>query len=546
MTKTLTAQAAAQAEPAAATRFGRIVSISGSNIVALLDERSPATNGLQLGSLCKVVLPRSTVYGTIGELRIPAPVPGEEARELRLVDIHLLGEVMPSAHGGDLSFHRGVSYLPSLDDPVAIADDDDARLVYALPGHQTVRVGTIHHSPHVVAKVSVDEMLSKHFAVLGSTGTGKSCSVTLILKQVLASHPNAHVLMLDPHGEYRRAFGTRAHHLDMENFSLPYWAFNFEEMVELVFGADAPNRPVEIQHLRQAIVAAKRSYRAGGPESQTATADTPVPYSMGEVERWVEQAMGKLENQSQIGGYMRLKLRLATLRTDRRFAFMFPAGLGVADNLGTLISRIFRVPVDGKPMAVFDLAGMPEEVVNVVVSALARIAFDLAFCSNHKLPILLVCEEAHRYVPALEGAGFDAAKRALTRIAKEGRKYGLSLCIVTQRPSELDPTILSQCNTVFALRLTNPRDQTIIGASLSEHGADLAQALPVLGTAQAIITGEGVPVPMRIRFDDLPEKERPRSASAAFSTNWGPNSDPSAAIQSVLDFWRRRKRSEES
>ena|SRR5579862_1304116 len=520
-------------------RFGRIVSTTGASLVVLLNERSPATQGLQLGALVKVELPNSNVYGLISELRIPQPVPGDPAKELRLCDIDLLGEASWSEATGRGTFRRGVSRLPSLDDVVSLADDGDARTVYALPGHETIRVGAIHQNPDVPAQVSVDEMLGKHFAVLGTTGTGKSCSVTLILKQVLREHPNAHVLMLDPHGEYVKAFGAQAQLLDVRNLSLPYWAFDFAEMVALVFGDDAPNRPVEIQYLRQAIVAAKRAYRPNDPESRTATADTPVPYAVGELERALDSAMGRLENQSQISGYMRLKLRLATLRTDSRFHFMFPPSLGVSDNLADLVGRIFRVPVGGKPMSVFDMSGMASEVMNVVVSALARIAFDLAVCSDHRLPILLVCEEAHRYLPLGDGTGFDAAKRGLTRIAKEGRKYGLSLCIVTQRPSELDPTMLSQCSTTFALRMTNPKDQALIGAALSEHGANLMSALPVLGTAQAIVTGEGVPVPMRIRFDELPESERPRSGSAEFSSRWGAEADESNYIADVVSYWRR-------
>jgi DNA helicase HerA-like ATPase len=525
-------------------RFGRIVSTTGSEIVVLLDARSGESAGLQLGALVKVALRHSTVFGLVGELKIPTPLPGEDAMELRLAEIHLLGEVVVPAFGGDGAFHRGVSYLPSLDDVVSFADEDDARIVYALPGHETIRVGSIHQAPHVAAQISIDEMLGKHFAVLGTTGTGKSCSVTLILKQVLANHPSAHILMLDPHGEYGHAFGDLAYHLDGRNFALPYWMFSFDEIVELVFGADAPNRPVEIQYLRRMIIDAKSRFHSNSLSPQVVNADTPVPYSLGELDRLIDTAMGKLENQSEVGAYLRIKLRLAALRADRRFGFMFPPGLQVVDTLADMVSRIFRVPVDGKPITVFDLGGIPSEVLNLVVSVLGRMAFDLAFCSDHRLPILLVCEEAHRYAPAEHGIGFDAAKRALNRIAKEGRKYGLSLCIVTQRPSELDPTMVSQCSTVFALRMTNPKDQGLIAAALSEHGADLMSALPVLGTAQAIVTGEGVPVPMRIRFDRLPEDEQPRSASAAFSRRWRVEADSASFVPHVVSYWRQQRRVE--
>jgi len=543
ITESATRNAVAKTGPLS-KRIGRVVSTSGANIIVLLDGKPGDSAELQLGGLVKMMLRRSTVYGLIGELRIPAPLPNEMEQQLRLADVHLMGEVLKEAFGGNGTFNRGVAFLPTLDDAVHLADEEDAGIVYALPGHETINVGTIHQNPHVAAQISVNEMLGKHFAVLGTTGTGKSCAVTLILKQVLDSHPNAHVLMLDPHGEYGKAFGARAHRLEVGKLALPYWMFSFEELVEIVFGPEARIRTIEIQYLRNAIVQAKRAFRKIDIQNHSITVDTPVPYSMGEIDRLLDTEMGKLENQSEINAYLRIKLRLNALRNDRRFHFMFPPGLEVVDSLADLLRTIFRVPVAGKPIAVLDLAGIPSDVLNVVVSVLARMAFDLSFCADNRLPILLVCEEAHRYAPAEEIPGFEAAKRSLGRIAKEGRKYGLSLCIVTQRPSELDPTMLSQCSTVFALRMISRKDQAIIEATLSEFGADLLSALPVLGTAEAIVTGEGVPVPMRIRFSRLPPHEQPRSSSAQFSQQWRDNQGSEDFIAHVVSYWRQHKRAE--
>jgi DNA helicase HerA-like ATPase len=192
----------------------------------------------------------------------------------------------------------------------------------------------------------------------------------------------------------------------------------------------------------------------------------------------------------------------------------------VRDNLAATLGRIFRVPAQGRPLAILDLSSLPSEVLNVVVAIVCRLAFDFAVCSGQKLPLLLVCEEAHRYAPQDSAPEFEPAKRALSRIAKEGRKYGISLGVVSQRPSELASTILSQCNTVFAFRMSNERDQEIIDATLTEASPALFAALPFLGNSEAIAIGEGVPVPMRLRFADLPDNERPRSASASFSERW--------------------------
>ena len=221
---------------------------------------------------------------------------------------------------------------------------------------------------------------------------------------------------------------------------------------------------------------------------------------------------------------------------------MFDVGRGLPDNLGTLIGRIFRVPAGGKPLAILDLASIPSEALNVAVAVVCRLAFDFAVWSGQRLPLLLVCEEAHRYAPQDAASGFEITKRALSRIAKEGRKYGISLGVISQRPSELAPTILSQCNTVFAFRMSNERDQEIIQATMSEATPAIFSALPFLGNSEAIAIGEGVPVPMRLRFTELPESERPRSSAAKFSECWkDSDSDTAAELVRVVDALRGRR-----
>ena len=173
--------------------------------------------------------------------------------------------------------------------------------------------------------------------------------------------------------------------------------------------------------------------------------------------------MGKLENKRDLAPYRNLKHRIETISLDGRYSFMF-GSLTVYDSMAQVLGRIFRVPVNNKPITILELTGIPTEIINVVVSVLCRMTFDFALWSEGQVPVTLVCEEAHRYVPANAALGFEPCKRAIAKIAKEGRKYGASLCIVTQRPAEIDPTILSQCNTVFALRMSNERDQDIVAS----------------------------------------------------------------------------------
>jgi DNA helicase HerA-like ATPase len=528
--------------PRDGVRAGRVVSTAGAQIVVLLEGDICQMDGVQMGSLVTVRSPHGTVYGIIEGLSTPMPMPPGEAEELKMAEIGLLGEMTDSTIGGFGGFRRGVTRLPSLDASVYLAGQEEAAIVYALPNRQGVCIGTVHQDPRVQARISIDDLLCKHFAMLGTTGTGKSCALTLVLKRILEQSPNGHVLLLDPHGEYGLAFGDRAEHLTVDNFRLPYWLFNFEELIEVIFGYEKQDSIAEIMHLRELVLAAKLNFLGRPRDSSWITVDTPVPYTMGDVSRLLETAIGSLDNRANLPAYMRLKARLTALQNDRRHAFIFDTGFFVSDNFGALLGRLFRVPAAGKPLAILDLASIPSEVLNVVVAVICRLAFDFAVLAGQQFPLLLVCEEAHRYAPQDSALGFEPAKRALSRIAKEGRKYGISLGVISQRPSELDATILSQCNTVFAFRMSNERDQEIIQVTLSEASPAMFSALPFLGNSEAIAIGEGVPVPMRLRFADLPKGERPRSSSAPFSERWRtPETDADAGLERVVEAMRGRK-----
>jgi DNA helicase HerA-like ATPase len=523
-------------------RAGRVVSTAGSQVVILLDPDACAAGGIEMGSLVTLRGPHAVVYGLIEGLSTPMPLQQATGVEMKLAEIGLLGEVPDPVDGGRTSFRRGVSKLPSLDTVVTLADQNDTAIVYALPDRQAVRIGSVHQDPRVPAWVSVNDMLCKHFAILGTTGSGKSCGVTVLLKRILAQNQNGHVLLLDPHGEYSRAFGDGAEHLSVSNFRLPYWLLTFEELTEVVFGAEKADAAAEITHLRELVLAAKLAFKGNAADAGLITVDTPVPYLMGDLARLLERAMGALDNRANLPAHMRIKARVHLLQTDRRYAFLFDTGLAVRDNLAPVLSRLFRVPAHGKPLSILDLGSIPSELLSVVVAVTSRLAFDFAVWGGQKYPLLLVCEEAHRYAPQDTTQGFEPAKQALSRIAKEGRKYGISLGVISQRPSELASTILSQCNTVFAFRMTNERDQEIINATLAEASSALFSALPFLGNAEAIAIGEGVPVPMRLRFAPLPDNERPRSSSVSFTTCWqGAEDEAEAEMAQLVAALRGRR-----
>jgi hypothetical protein len=534
---------------AGALRVGHVISVSGARVSGILHSGGNTSyvdvaSAVQIGAMLKMATPKSQVFGIVCGLRTTDPRAQADASEKKIVDIELLGEAVVSRNdGGKTIFRRGVSIYPALGEPIVTTSLNELKHIYARPAASNVRVGTLYQDEKLPAYMLTDELLGKHFAVLGTTGAGKSCATTLILRSILTDYPNGHVVLLDPHNEYSQAFGDAAEVLNPDNLQLPYWLLDFEEMCEVMVDRGRSDSEAQVEILSNAVVSAKKKYLGDRADTSHITVDTPVPYNLTELIKIIETGMGQLDKPENSTPYLRLKSRLDVLRSDRRYGFMF-SGLVVKDDMVEIVSRILRIPVAGKPITILDLSGVPSEIVDIVVSVMCRMIFDFCLWAlpPQALPVLLVCEEAHRYVPEEDNAGFGPTKKVLSRIAKEGRKYGVSLCLVTQRPSELSTSILSQCNTLFALRMSNDRDQEFVRRALPESASGLIASLPSLHTQEAIVVGEGVTVPMRLKFDHLEEADRPRSGNASFSTAWRTDIDPGQAVAQIIDRWRRQLR----
>ncbi|MBF0354153.1 MAG: DUF87 domain-containing protein [Alphaproteobacteria bacterium] len=508
-----------------AQAFAEVTSVGQASLTASLTAPALAPG---IGSLVRIKARGADTYGSIASYD-----------EGGSVSIILSGEAL----SGEKRFRRGVSLHPLPGAPIYQGTHDDALLVYGDDRPDSLRIGTVFNAPGVTAHVSTDNLLAKHFAVLGTTGSGKSCTVALLLHRLLSANPLAHIVLLDLHNEYGGAFKDRAEIIDTSNLQLPYWLLNFEESVEVLTTGDSSDRQQQMSILRDCLLAARKGFAKDNPDAQGYTVDTPSPYRMSELVRLIREAAGKLDKPENSAPFLRLLARIDSLTTDRRFGFMF-SGLVVRANLADVMGRLFRIPVQGKPLTVIDLSGVPSEIVDVLVSVLARTVFDFGLWSSpqRSVPLLLVCEEAHRYVPANPEDGFAPTRRALGRIAKEGRKYGIALGLITQRPSELSASILSQCGTLFVLKMSNEQDQLFVARALPEGARDLLTALPTLRPQEAVLVGEGASVPMRIKFDHLPPEERPHSASAKFSETWNQETGDRAFVERSVERWRKQER----
>jgi DNA helicase HerA-like ATPase len=539
----------------ASRRFGHIVSVSGSQAVAALETSEPMAEDdkakrIEIGVLVKIPTPLSCVIGIISGLSSPLPTTPGEDKEIRLVELNLAGEIFTNPQSGALVFRRGVSNSPALGDPVDYASREELACVYIQPDSATIEIGTLFQDETVPARLLINELFGKHFLVVGTTGSGKSCGVTTILQRVLVDHHHAHIIVLDIHNEYADAFGEKAERIHPSNLRLPFWLLNFRELCAALTSADG-HHDAEVQILSDAILFARRrnaaartglsidvpSIKKGIPKADAITVDTPTPFQLVDVTAYLNEQLGKLERVQGTLPYMRLKSRIEALAADPRYGFMFRS-MTVDDTMGDVLGRIFRIPVQGKPITVLDLAAVPEEILNVVISLISRLAFDLALWSEGKLPMLLVCEEAHRYAPALDSNMFLPTREALARIAKEGRKYGISLGLVTQRPSELDTTIISQCSTVIAMRLSTERDQDVMRANIHDGSLDLLDYLPLLGDREAIVLGQGVSMPVRVRFHELADHGIPKNRNHGFSQAWKSVNIDRPSLDKIVAVWR--------
>ena len=488
--------------------LGHVVRCDGARatIAAFADGADGEVTGLwTVGRLISINLGHTRTVGLVYEIGKSDRFWHHDAQNPIEVSVELIGEVRDGPEGP--TFDRGITVYPHIGAISHRIRSRDLGAIYDLAGRKSINIGKLSQDESIDACIAIDDTLNRHFAVVGTTGVGKSTAVSLLVRKALEARPNLRVLILDPHNEFASSLPDVSIRIDTSTLDLPFWLFRLEEFAEVIYrGRETIAEEIDI--LRDLIPMAKHQYRNPGGGvylrrgSDALTADTPVPYRMADLLKLIDERMGLLESKNDRPTYRALRIRLEAAIGDPRYRFMFYSRL-IEDTIHETVGKIFRLPLNGRPVTCFEMAGLPSEVVNSVCSVLARLAFDLALWSEGKLKLLVLCEEAHRYMPADQRLGFAPTRHALSRIAKEGRKYGCYLGVVTQRPGELDPTILSQCSTVFAMRLANEHDQAIIRSAIADSSASTLSFLSSMGQREAIAFGEGVATTMRMKFEKI-------------------------------------------
>ncbi|MGY3695066.1 DNA helicase HerA-like ATPase [Bradyrhizobium sp. USDA 3240] len=585
-----------------ATYLGNVRRVVGATVYATLSSDLPSTSPIvngrvyrvgQIGSFVRIPLGFLNVYGIVSmvgaaEVRGDATLGSLSTSAECTLEIKLIGE----AYRGS-AFQRGLSIYPTVDDEVHVVTEDDLAKIYAPSGSSSVCIGSHSASESLAATLELDKLVTRHGAILGSTGSGKSNTVAAILKAITNGDlPKAQVIVIDPHGEYGAAFQGKSRVFSIGSksypFTLPYWCLSFDELGWFLVDRRSASESVQDGALRDKVFEMRQqaATQAKVGKSQTAlsvdeiTADSPLPfdvrklwYHFDRLERVTFGDMGRtLEELIAEGDPATLSSarfkppgagstpphkpqpppvmasytnKILQRLKDRRYDFLLNPGDydGLKKDLGQLVDSWIN---HDQPITVFDLAGVPPEVIDLVVGLLSRVLFEVMFWGRDipdlgkQRPVLLVFEEAHRYLPSGEGFFIQGyARRSVQRILKEGRKYGLGALLVSQRPSELDETILSQCGTFVALRLTNGQDQGRVKSAVPDELAGLVELLPALRTGEAIITGEAMQIPSRVRIQLI--EPRPNSGDPEITKLWSDKAAKSPDFVSAVTNWRRQR-----
>lgn len=583
------------------TYLGRIESVSGSSITIRVSKS--VSSGLsvikgktyrvgQVGSFIRIPQGYQDLFGVISEVGAAAAPHDSSITDVdtsRWLRAQLVGEAVGRC------FERGISQYPNIGDGAHLVVEDDLSRIYGARSEGHIAIGTLSSAENIEVKLALDPLVTRHSAVLGSTGSGKSTTIASLLRSIAApgvgqpTYPSARILLLDIHGEYSSALGDVAQVFSVNaqqgetELLIPYWALDTRDLLDFLVGGVAGNQETAfLDKLFQLKIASNAIGKFPGVDEASITVDTPIPFSLkklwydlidfeiatfdgpqrdqptrydnGDLEKLIPPkykphamgAAGPFLNQQAFGIRRQLNLLRSRL-LDRRYDFLLHPGdwepnadgKSKAD-LDLLLSGWLGGP---KPITILDLSGVPSLVLERLVGAILKIVYESLFWSREKTeggilrPLLVVMEEAHRY---LHGKSHNLAAETVQKIAKEGRKYGIGAMVVSQRPSEVDETILSQCGTVFALRLSNPDDRARVQGTLPDGLTALMETLPVLRTGEAIVTGEAANMPMRCRVTLPEEAFRPKSRDPNVSEQWGlPRKDE--GYDRVVASWRSQR-----
>jgi len=491
-------------------------------------------------------------------LAIPSiETPGEDSARMpfakRTVQLTPVGTIVPTGQ-----FERGVSRYPTTGAEVHAVGIAEIELMFSKFQSKKYSVGTVAMHKSLKVYLEPNSLFGRHAAILGQTGAGKSWTVATIVQQAISVMPRAHIIILDLHGEYswkdqtnarRFAFAEEhVRHVDARELEMPYWLMTYAELCDLLVDRSEQTAHNQLAFFRD-VLRQLREHEKTSLGLERITVDTPVYFSIDDLIRQIEQknsemVQGKnaLKQGPLFGDFDRFLARLSSRMNDVRYDFLLKPKIRTnSGSLASLLRDFVGLGDPKRPITLIDLSSVPFDVRPAVAAQIGRLAFEFNYWSPQyrEFPLLVVCEEAHVYIPRASDSQFVGARRSMERIAKEGRKYGVGLLVVSQRPHELSETVLAQCGTFICLRITNPDDQAYVRSLVPEVEGELVTVLAGLARGEGLILGEAVPLPSRVKFDQ--PSPQPNSDDIDFYGMWrsGPED---LDVEAIVKRWRSQER----
>lgn len=554
----------------------------------------------QIGSIIKIHFGRKILFAYVRMLRMQSDIHAEEGKttilpgdDKRILEADLFGQGIWSSKKEELSFVRGVETYPLPLQDAFLCLNDELESIYRgaedikeIGNNPMVPIGNYVGGNNAVCRANIDKLFGHHCAILGSTGSGKSGTVASILHSVLAHQTNEKtispkIVIIDPHGEYSKAFGDKstvynayseasANGTGIVQLKLPYWLMSSDEFKSLVIGKTEFEATSQTNMIYQAVTYARLLNAGlienvgddplGGMNSEIPVTgkteddilnfdrDKPTPFLLSEFIKHLDKVQGRKvgkndnltpsdKNRQSIESILK---KLKVLRSNPQLSFLMEEYSATSPTLQTVLQQ-FVGEQEGKNLRIIDISGLPNEVAGPLTALVARLLFQYKLWQTREErerdPVLFICEEAHRYVPNHGEAQYKEAQEAVRRIAKEGRKYGVGLMLISQRPSDVEATVLSQCNSWIILRLTNSSDQAHVAKFLPDSLVGLTKMLPSLTRREAIFVGEAAALPSRIRINKLSPEQLPDSNDISFVKGWLNEPMETAELKGICDRW---------
>ena len=457
----------------------------------------------------------------------------------------------------DGNFERGVGQYPTTGAEVHAIGSAEITKMFERFRAEGFEVGTLTTHPSIKVSLHATNLFGRHFAILGQTGSGKSWTVASVVQKAVTEMPGAHIIILDLHGEYcwKRKDGKYHYafddaivrHVDARELEIPYWLMTYAELCDLLIDQTDFSAHNQTTVFRDALREQRLAEGKRLGLTRT-TLDTPVYFDIGEIRKALEAKNGLVQGATKMvkgpltGAFDNFLMRLDSKLNDVRYDFLLnPKKRNNSASLSTLLRDFVGLGESKVAVTVIDLSSVPFDVRPTVAAQIGRLAFEFNYWNPEyrDFPIMLICEEAHAYIPRESKSQFAGSRKSMERIAKEGRKYGVGLAVVSQRPHEVSETVLSQCGTFICLRVTNPDDQAYIRKLVPESEGDLVSVLAGLGRGDALVLGEAVPLPTRLHFDE--PSPAPNSDDIDFYNNWkgGPKD---LDVDAIVKRWRSQER----